>query len=99
MTLGAVFSTTAIFSAATPGANLSPVNGAELVVDLIQGQEHLLWSSLSGTVETVTVVGWPTNDGEHELGGAVLIERPENGLAGTIDFGGKPMTAKFDISG
>lgn len=99
MTIAAAFSTTAFFSAPSPGADLAPVNGAELIIDLIQGQEHLLWSSISGTVETVTVIGWPTSDEEHELGGALLIERPENGLAGTIDFGEKPMTAKFDISG
>ncbi|MEA1903092.1 MAG: hypothetical protein U9N56_06165 [Actinomycetota bacterium] len=95
----ASFSASAVFSAPAPGSNLEPVGGAELLIDLIQGQEHLLWSSLSGNVTSYEVLGWPTSDGEHDLGGALVIERPENGLVGVIDFGEKPMSAEFSISG
>ena len=99
LTIAASFGTTALFSASEPGSGLEPVGGAELLVDLIQGQEHLLWSSLSGPVELVTVTGWPSTDGEHELGGALGIERPENGLVGVVDFGERPMTAEFEFAG
>jgi len=95
----AAFSASAVFEAGAPGSNLNPIDGAELVIDLIQGQEHLLWSSLSGNVASLEVVGWPTSDGTHELGGALMIERPEDGLVGVVDFGEKPMSAEFSVSG
>lgn len=99
LTVTAAFSATALFAASSPGSDLKPVGGAEMVIDLIQGQEAILWSSITGTVNSLTAVGWPTTDGVHELGGALVIERPDDGSAGVIDFGEKPMTVEFDISG
>lgn len=98
LTVAAVFSTTALFEASSPGSNLEAVGGAEMIIDLIQGQKTLLWSSLSGTVTGYTVLGWPTNVDGHDLGGALMIAKPENGLAGVIDSGEKPMSASFDVS-
>lgn len=99
LTVAAAFSASAVFQAPSPGSNLEPVNGAELVIDLIQGQETLLWSSLSGAVTSYTVLGWPSTAGGHDLGGAMMIDNPENGLAGVIDLGEKPMSVDFDVSG
>ena len=95
----AAYSNVAIFTAAEPGSSLEPVAGADVLVDLVQGQEHLLWSTLSGTVATVEVIGWPSADGDHELGGAVMLEKPADGTVGVIDFGEKPMSARFYLSG
>lgn len=97
LTLAAASSTTAIFTASEPGSGLEPVGGAELLIDLVQGQENLLWSSLAGSVELITVVGWPSTEGEHDLGGALVIERPAGGLAGVVEFGERPMSAEFDL--
>ena len=95
----AAFSHTALFQAPSPGSDLRAVSGAELVIDLVQGQETLLWSSLSGNVTGYTVLGWPWRVDGHDLGGALMIDRPENGSAGVIVFGEKPMSASFDVSG
>lgn len=96
--LAAATSTTAIFTASEPGSGLEPVGGAELLIDLVQGQENLLWSSLAGSVELINVVGWPSTDGEHDLGGALVLERPTSALAGVVEFGERPMSARFDLS-
>ncbi len=95
--MAAAFSHTALFQAPSPGSDLEAVSGAELVIDLVQGQKTLLWSSLSGTVTGYTVLGWPSSVDGHDLGGALMIANPENGLAGVIDFGEKPMSASFDV--
>ncbi|MCZ6736459.1 MAG: hypothetical protein O7B77_00610 [Actinobacteria bacterium] len=99
LTVAAALSQTALFQAPSPGSNLRAGGGAELVIDLVQGQEALLWSSLSGNVTGYTVLGWPSRVAGHDLGGALMIDKPENGLAGVIDFGEKPMSASFDLSG
>jgi len=97
LTVAAAFSTTALFQASSPGSNLEAVSGAEMIIDLVQGQRTLLWSSLSGTVAGYTVLGWPSSVDGHDLGGALMIANPENGLAGVIDFGEKPLAASFDV--
>jgi len=97
--IAATTSTLASFAASSPGSDLAPVRGAEVVIDLIQGQETLLWSALTGTVTKVHTVGWPSSDGTHELGGAVSLERPESGPVGIIDFGEKPMSMTFEVDG
>ncbi|MFV1962415.1 MAG: hypothetical protein ACC658_11355 [Acidimicrobiia bacterium] len=97
LTVAAAFSTSALFQAPSPGSNLDPVNGAELIIDLIQGEEALLWSSLSGTVTSYTVLGWPSRVDGQDLGGALMIDKPENGSAGVIDLGEKPMSVDFDV--
>ena len=95
----ASFAGGAFFEAPAPGADLEPVNGAEQVIQLLQGQRSLLWTSLGGTVEAYTVIGWPSRQGDSELGGALMIQRPEDGTAGVIAFGEKPMTLHFELDG
>ncbi len=95
----AAFSTTALFKAPLPGSDLNPVGGAEKVISLIQGQETVLWTALTGTVGSYQVLGWPTSDGTHDLGGALVLERPESGSAGVIDFVEKPMSIEFNVDG
>ncbi len=99
ITAAAYPATAAVFSANAPGEDLVPIDGAEFIIDLVQGQQHLLWSTISGSVATIEVIGWPTSDGTHDLGGALVIEQPDDGLAGVIDFGEKPMEARFNLSG
>lgn len=99
LTVAAAFSTRALFTAPELGASLRPVGGAEKLIDLIQGQETILWSSLNGTVSSLEVLGWPSSDGEHELGGALMIEAPDDGTVGIIDTGERPMLVEFTLSG
>jgi hypothetical protein len=88
----------AVFAAGGPGENLSPADGAELLVDLTQVNGSLLWSSLGGPVSLVETRGWPSDDGTHQLGGGLVIERPANELAGTVDIGEPPMSVTFGLS-
>ncbi len=90
---------TVSFLAEHRGSNLSPRGGAEEVVDILQGGETILWSSLAGSVSSYSVTGWPSGAAASELGGALVIERPEDGLAGVIDFGEKPMALTFELDG
>ena len=73
------------------------VGGAEAVIDLIQGTKTILWSSLTGTVTNIRTVGWPTDDGTHQLGGALTLVRPTDGDVGIVNFGEKPMSMTFNI--
>jgi hypothetical protein len=43
----------------------------------------------------VETTGWATSDGTHDLGGALVIERPANPLAGTVNIGEKPSSVRF----
>ena len=95
MTLTAAGGSAAMFAAGGPGEHLTPLNGAELLVSITQTQESILWSSLAGNVSTVEVVGWPSTDGIHDLGGALMLDRPDNPLAGAIRVGEPPATAQF----
>ena len=97
MTLTAAGGSVAVFAAGGPGENLSPVDGAELLVSIRQSQSSVLWTSLAGNVATVKTVGWPSSDGTHDLGGALVIEQPANSLAGTVNIGEKPMSIEFDL--
>ena len=90
---------TALFSADRPGAELGPVDGAEEVVQILQGNQTVLWSALSGSVGMYRVEGWPVTANGNDLGGALVIERPADGSAGVIDFGEKPKSIVFDIEG
>lgn len=99
LTIAATFSATATFESSEPGLGLEPVGGAGSLISLIQGQEHILWSALTGTVTSYLVVGWPSQSGDVELGGALMIERPENGSTGVIDFGERPMSLEFELNG
>lgn len=99
LTIAAAFSATATFQSSAPGSGLEPVGGAESLISLLQGREHLVWSALTGTVSSYTVRGWPTTEGDVELGGALVIEQPADGLTGVIDFGERPMMLEFEIEG
>ena len=89
----------ASFHAISTGSDLKPLSGAEAVIDLIQCRETILWSSLTGTVTNIHTIGWPSSDGTHELGGALMLERPEDGTVGVVDFGEKPMSMTFEVNG
>ena len=95
----ASFAATAVFSADGPGADLGPVDGAEEVVQILQGKRTVLWTALSGSVGMYRVEGWPVSANGSDLGGALVIERPTDGSAGVIDLGEKPRSIVFDIEG
>jgi hypothetical protein len=88
---------TALFGAASPGEDLEPIGGADSIVQVLQGNRTVLWTALSGSVSMFRVEGWPTTIGEHDLGGAVMMERPADATAGVIDFGEKPRSVSFEM--
>lgn len=85
----------ALFEAPSPGSDLQPVAGAEGLIDLSQGVEAISWSARSGHVAYYTVVGWPSQAEDADLGGGKLIERPSDAEAGVIHFGEKPRSVEF----
>lgn len=87
----------AVFAAGGPGENLSPMDGAERLVEITQVSNSLLWTSLAGNVSFVETRGWASSDGTHDLGGALVIERPTNPLAGTVNIGEKPQSVSFSF--
>ena len=97
MTLTAAGGSVAMFAAGGPGENLAPINGADMLISISQTQESILWSSLGGNVSAVEIVGWPSTDGTHDLGGALMIEKPENPLAGAVHTGERPAVANFSF--
>lgn len=97
LTVAAGLSVSATFRAASPGANLEPVGDAGSIVEIIEGRTHLLWTSLAGTVTSHTTIGWPSTDGDVELGGALTMERPADGTTGVIQLGDEPMTVSFEL--
>ncbi len=99
LTMAMAGGSVAVFEAPAPGADLVPIDGAELLVSITQVNDSILWSSLSGNVNLVTTIGWPASDGEHDLGGALVMERPESALAGAISAGDNPMSVTFDLDG
>lgn len=92
-------SVSALFQAPRQGADLAPVGRSSELIQILQGNRNILWTSLSGNVTSYVVQGWPSTSGDNELGGALVMERPANGDAGVIDFGEKPMTLRFEIEG
>jgi hypothetical protein len=76
---------------------MSPVGGADLLVRLTQSNSSVLWTSVAGNVSTIETRGWPSSDGTHDLGGALVIETPENPTAGTVNIGEKPMSMEFSF--
>lgn len=88
----------ALFEAPRPGADLEPKQGAAELIELLQGQRSLLWSTRGGAVEVYEVLGWPSSHHDAELGGALMIRKPADGTAGVIDFGEKPKSAQFELS-
>jgi hypothetical protein len=97
MLAAASFAGTALFQADRPGAALAPMGDAADVVQILQGNRNVLWTSLSGSVTSYRVEGWASTVDGNELGGAVVIERPADGTAGAIDFGEKPKSVSFEL--
>lgn len=97
LTLTAAGGAVAVFSAGGPGETVTPTDEADLLVSLVQSNESILWTSLAGNISTVKTVGWPSSDGVHDLGGALVIEAPENPTAGTVNIGEMPMSVEFDF--
>lgn len=92
------FSSTAVFLSPEPGGLLSPVGDAARLVQLMQGQSSILWTSPGGIVDTYQMLGWPSSDGSVELGGALVIDKVEAD-AGVITFAERPMSLEFDLAG
>jgi len=85
------------FEAAGPGSSLAPVGTADHLVEILQGNHNVLWSSLTGTVQSYRAEGWPVSVDGNDLGGALVIERPADDTAGVIDLGEKPKSLSFEI--
>jgi hypothetical protein len=88
----------ALFQAPAPGRSLAPIGGAAELVSLVQGNASILWTSSVGPVISYEIAGWPTSDGDVELGGALMIERVSSDV-GVIEFGERPMSLRFDFQG
>ncbi len=97
LTLTAAGGAVAVFSAGGPGEDMRPADGADLLVSLVQSNESVLWTSLAGNVSTLHTLGWASSDGTHDLGGALMIEKPSNPTAGTVNIGEKPMSLTFEL--
>lgn len=95
--VAASFPATTVFVADWPGANLGPIGGADQMIEILQGNQTILWSSLSGSVASYRVEGWPETIDGNDLGGALVIERTGDTEAGVIDFGEKPRSLTFQI--
>lgn len=96
--MAGALATTVGFGARAPGQPLAPLDGAAQVIRLVQGEQSILWTTLSGTVETYRVQGWPTSAGDVQLGGAVMLEKV-SADAGIISFGERPMSLEFELAG
>jgi len=94
----ASFGVTAFFQADRPGADLAPVGGADEIVQILQGNRTVLWTSLTGSVSSYRIEGWASTIDGNELGGALVIERPSDGAAGVIEFGEKPKSLDFELT-
>lgn len=98
LTLTAAGGAVAVFAAGGPGEDMRPTDGADLLVSLVQSNDTVLWTSLAGNVSVVETRGWPSSDGIHELGGALVIERPADPTVGTVNIGEKPMFMSFNFA-
>lgn len=74
---------------------MSPIGEADLLVRLSQSNGSVMWTSLAGNVAIIETTGWASTDGVHDLGGSLMIERPDDPLAGTVDFGESPRSISF----
>jgi hypothetical protein len=94
--VAASWPTVAVFSAPAEGADLTPVGEAHRMIEILQGNRTVLWSSLAGPVSMVETRGWPVSVDGNELGGAVVIDDVDGEISGVVDFGEKPRTLTFD---
>lgn len=90
---------TATFAAPEPGSDLEPVDGAGQLVAILQGNQTLVWTSLAGPVTWYRIEGWPVESGGNRLGGALVLERPDDGGAGSIPLAEKPRAVTFELGG
>ena len=97
LTLTAAGGAVAVFAAGGPGESMSPIGGADQLVRLTQSNNAVLWTSLAGNVSIVETLGWPSSDGTHDLGGALVIEAPQNPTAGAVNIGEQPMSMQFHL--
>lgn len=95
LTLTAAGGAVAVYAAGGPGEGMTPIGGADLLVRLTQSNSSVLWTSMAGNVSTIETLGWPSSDGTHDLGGALVIETPQNPTAGALDIGEAPMSMEF----
>jgi hypothetical protein len=87
----------ALFRSDAPGGDLEPVEGAQAIVQVLQGNRTVLWTALTGAVSMYRVEGWPRSIDGNDLGGALMMERPADGMAGVIMFGEKPKSVSFEM--
>lgn len=99
MTLTAAGGAAAVFTAGGPGEPMRATDEADQKVSLVQSNNSVLWTSLAGNVSTIETLGWPSSDGTHELGGALMIEKPADPTAGTVNIGEKPKSMTFNFEG
>lgn len=85
------------FASPAPGEDLAPLGEAGALIELVQGGEAILWKALEGTVSSHALLGWPSRDGIHDLGGGLVLERPDNASAGVIQAAEKPQSLTFSI--
>ena len=97
--MGASAANLALFEAERPGAVLAPVDGADRLVEILQGSQSIVWTSLHGAVSSIRVTGWATATDGNELGGALVIDRIDGASSGLIDFGERPQSIEFDLRG
>jgi hypothetical protein len=95
LTLTAAGGAVAVFAAGGPGESMLPIGGADQLVRLTQSNSSVLWTSMAGNVSIVETLGWPSSDGTHDLGGALVMEVPQNPTAGAVSIGEKPMLMEF----
>jgi hypothetical protein len=98
LVLAVASSTTATFEAPKPGDLLAPTGNAAALVNLVQGQRSMLWTSAAGMVDTYRMVGWPVATDDVEIGGALVIERV-SADAGVIRYDERPMLLEFELTG
>ena len=97
--IAASVSTSALYTAPTPGSDLRPAAGAEQIVKVVQSESVVLWTALTGDVTQYLVLGWPETRGDAELGGALVLIRPSDPKVGVFDFGAEPMSIEFSLDG
>lgn len=85
----------ATFRSPAPGADLTPIDDAAGIVQILQGSQSVLWTSLRGPISMVEVTGWPISSDGNDLGGALVIENVDGDGSGVVDFGEKPKTLVF----
>jgi hypothetical protein len=85
----------AVFQAPSPGADLAPTDDAGRIVEILQGNRGVLWTSLIGPIAYVETRGWPVTIDGNDLGGALVIEQVDGATAGVVDIGEKPMSLGF----